>query len=122
MKLVFFVDDDKMILNLLEYTLQNKHGFEIQTFLSGEDCLANLDRKPDLVVLDFVFKGSGNLSGLDTLREIRKNNKEIPVLILSSQEDTETEEQLMKSGATRFIPKNDYFVDALLESIEKEIF
>jgi DNA-binding NarL/FixJ family response regulator len=121
-KLVFFVDDDIMILNLIEYTIKNKLDFEIQTYLSGEECIENLKKKPDLIVLDYIFKGNGILSGLETLREIRKDYLDIPVFILTSQEDNKTENVFMDNGATLFIPKNDYFIDALLESIEKEIF
>ena len=40
-KLVFFVDDDKMIINLLEYTFKSRQGIEVKTFFSGEECLEN---------------------------------------------------------------------------------
>ncbi len=75
-KLIFFVDDDKMILNLLEYTLNIRQDYEVLTFYSGEECVKNLYRKPDLVVLDHVFKGEGKdpMDGLQTLKQIRQKN------------------------------------------------
>ncbi len=121
-KLIFIVDDDKIILNLLEYTLQISEDLEVQTFLSGEACLENLHKMPALIVLDYNFKGSDKLSGLDTLKLIRKKNKEIPVLILTSEDDFKVEQKFLKAGATRFIRKSHYFVDALMESIVKEIY
>ena len=121
-KLVFFVDDDKIILNLLEYTLQTREDMEVQTFLSGEACLENLYKMPSLIVLDYNFKESGKLTGLDTLKLIRKENQTIPVLILTSEDDFKLEQKFLKAGATRFIRKSNYFVDALMESIEKEIY
>jgi DNA-binding NarL/FixJ family response regulator len=112
-KLVFFVDDDKMILNLLEYTLKNR-----------QDCIENLGLKPDLIVLDHLFKSNGKSSknGLEILKEIKHIDKNLPVIILTSQEDEKLAEEFISNGAEKFIPKNDYFIDALMETIEKQIF
>lgn len=119
-KLIFFVDDDKMMLNLLEYTIKNRHECEIMTYFSGEDCLANLDKHPDLIVLDHYFKGTGSntMNGMDTLMEIRKKDNRIPVIILTSHEEKTLEDEYYRKGATKFLPKNDYFIDSLIESIE----
>lgn len=123
-KLVFFVDDDKMILNLLEYTLKNRQDYDVRTFYSGEECLENLNLKPDLIVLDHIFKSNGKTrkNGLEILKEIRHFNKKLPVIILTSQEDQQLAEEFISSGAVKFIPKNDYFIDALMETIETQIF
>ncbi len=123
-KLVFFVDDDKMILNLLEYTLSNRQNFEVKTFFTGEECIEQLGQKPDLIVLDHIFKSNGQpgKSGLEILKEIRNKNNKLPVIILSSADDQKIADEFISNGATEFIPKNDYFIDALIESIEKQIF
>ncbi|MCB8994698.1 MAG: response regulator [Bacteroidales bacterium] len=122
-KLVFFVDDDKMILNLLEYTLKNRQDYEVKTFFTGEECLAQLGLKPDLIVLDHHFKSNGNSSknGLEVLKEIKHRDSKLPVIILTSNEDQDLAEEFISSGASRYIPKNDYFIDALMESIEQQI-
>jgi len=121
-KLVFFVDDDKMILNLLEYTLKNRRDYDVRTFLSGEDCLKHLEMKPDLIVLDHIFKpnGSDNLSGMDTLHEIRRVDKFLPVVILTSMEDDKLADEFMANGAVKYIPKNDYFIDILMDAIDQQ--
>lgn len=123
-KLVFFVDDDKMILNLLEYTLKNKQDYDVKTFFTGEDCLAQLKLNPDLIVLDHIFKSNGKSgkNGLEILKEIKHFNKNLPVIILTSQEDQNLADEFLSNGAAKFIPKNDYFIDALMETIEKQIF
>lgn len=123
-KLVFFVDDDKMILNLLEYTLKNRRDYEVKTFFTGEECIENMGLKPDLIVLDHIFKSNGKSgkTGLEILKEIKHININLPVIILTSQEDQKLEKDFISSGATKFIPKNDYFIDALMETIEKQIF
>jgi two-component system, OmpR family, response regulator len=123
-KLIFFVDDDKMILNLLEYTFKNHDNYDVNCFLSGEECLDHLNLKPDLIVLDFYFSKQGvrRMNGLETLRKIRIQDHAVHVIMLSSQDDQQLVEELIRSGASSFISKDDYFVDSLKEAIEKELF
>jgi DNA-binding response OmpR family regulator len=120
-KLIFIVDDDKVILNLLEYTFRSLEGYEVKTFYSGEDCLKNLDLKPDLIVLDHIFSlcGQTNMTGLDTLKELRKTDQTTPVIILSSQDDTSLVHEFIMNGAAKYITKKDYFIDTLIESVLK---
>lgn len=119
-KLIFFVDDDKMILNLLEYTLNNREDYDIRTFQGGEDCLKDIDSNPDLIVLDHYFEESSEkfLTGLDILREIKKRAPKIPVIILSNYEDKSLMKEYIKNGANQFIAKNDYFIDTLMETFD----
>jgi len=120
-KLIFVVDDDKIILNLLEYTFKSKEGYEVRTFLSGEECIEHIDQKPDLIVLDHLFylQGKERMSGLDTLKKLRKLNANVPVIILSGQEDLSLIKEFIGNGAIKYIPKEDYFVDVLIESVER---
>ena len=120
-KLIFFVDDDKMILNLLEYTFQSRKDYDVKTYLSGEDCLENLSLNPDLIVLDHILSGTkeGQMDGMDTMKMINQQNTDIPVIILTGHGDDELLSEFMASGATRFLTKDDYFIDSLIESIEQ---
>jgi DNA-binding response OmpR family regulator len=121
-KLVFFVDDDKMILNLLEYTFKSRAGIQVKTFFSGEECLENMHLKPDLVVLDHLFPDdTGQLNGLDVIKKMREANKTVSIIVLSSQQDENLIPEFLKVGAKQYISKDDYFIDALIESIEAEV-
>ena len=121
-KLVFFVDDDKMILNLLEYTFKSRAGIQVKTFFSGEECLENMHLKPDLVVLDHLFpEETGQLSGLDVIKKMREADKDVSIIVLSSQQDENLIPEFLKVGAKQYISKDDYFIDALIESIEAEV-
>lgn len=122
-KLIFFVDDDKMILNLLEYTFQSRQDYHVVTFFTGEDCLENLHRKPSLIVLDYILSDAfqERLSGLDTLKEIRRIDKDMPVVILTGQGDDALLSEFMEHGANRYLTKDDYFIDSLIETIREVI-
>lgn len=122
-KKIFFVDDDKMILNLLEYTFQSRQDYEVITFQTGEECLKNMEQEPKLIVLDHILSGPGQecLSGLETLIEIRKNHKDIPVVILTGQGDDALLTEFMENGASRYLTKDDFFIDSLIETIQQVI-
>jgi len=120
-KLIFFIDDDKMILNLLEYTFQSRQDYDVVCYQTGEECLENLHQEPSLIVLDHILAGTGEntLNGMDTLIEIRKLNQEIPVVILTGQGDDELLSEFMDKGANRYLTKDDFFIDSLIETIQQ---
>ena len=121
-KLVFFVDDDKLILNLLEYTFKSRDGIRVKTFFSGEECLDHMQLKPDLVVVDHMFMGEkGQMNGLQIVKKIREIDQDTTILVLSSQEDESIIEDFIQSGAKQYISKDDYFIDTLIETIEAEV-
>lgn len=122
-KLIFFIDDDKMILNLLEYTFQSRQDYHVVCFRTGEECLENLDQQPSLIVLDHILadRDSDRLNGLDTLKEIRKVNQKIPVVILTGQGDETLLSEFMENGADRYLTKDHFFIDSLIETIQQVI-
>jgi DNA-binding NarL/FixJ family response regulator len=119
-KLIFFVDDDKMMLNLMEYTFKCREGFEVQSFFSGEACLEHLNLNPSLIVLDY-YLGEGEstaMSGLDTLKKINEINRSIPVVILSREKDNALIRKFLHHGAIQYVIKDDFFINTLIETIE----
>jgi DNA-binding NarL/FixJ family response regulator len=119
-RLIFFVDDDKMMLNLMEYTFKCREGFEIKSYFSGEHCIKNLHLNPELIVLDYYLgtEDANAMTGLDTLREINRRNNKISVVILSRERDKETIAEFIKEGAMKYVVKDDYFIDTLIDTIE----
>ena len=119
-KLIFFVDDDKMMLDLMEYTFKCRDGFEVKSFYSGEDCIENLDLNPNVIVLDY-YLGEGDsdtMSGLETLKKINSLNGTIPVIILSREKSQQLIDEFIFFGAKKYVIKDDFFIDTLIETIE----
>ncbi len=119
-KLIFFVDDDKMMLNLMEYTFKCREGFDVKSYFSGEECLENLNLFPSMVVLDY-YLGEGEstaMSGLDTLKKIHETHSEIPVVILSREKDKNLISKFMDYGAMQYVIKDDFFINTLIETVE----
>jgi DNA-binding NtrC family response regulator len=118
--LIFFVDDDKLILNLMEYTFNNREGCKVMCFRSGEECIAQMHLRPTMVVLDFFLSyNEGGLSGKEVLQHIVKQQPDIPVVIFSGQENQKVIKELLDLGAWKFIKKDAFFIDTIMESIRE---
>ena len=119
-RLIFFVDDDKIMLNLMEYTFKCRDGFEVKSFFSGEECIENLYLNPDLIVLDYYLGDldSNSMSGMETLARIAKTNKDFNVIILSREKNPELIQKFIEKGAKEYVIKDDYFIDKLVDTIE----
>jgi two-component system, OmpR family, response regulator len=119
-KLIYFVDDDKMILNLLEYTFKSRDNYDVKTFRNGEDCLIAMSEKPALIVLDhfFIISNTQLSKGIDILKKIREVDTNVPVIMLSGENNENIINEYAKNGVDKFIIKDSYFIDSLIESIE----
>jgi two-component system OmpR family response regulator len=106
---LFLVDDDAVFLKSLEIQFLDHADFEIETFPTGEMCLANISKKPDIVILDFHLNGidKSAINGLQTLDEIKKTNSEIPVIILSSQDKIDVAVQCIHHDAFDYVVKSE---------------
>ncbi len=84
---ILIVDDEPSILNSLSGLLSDE-GFEIITASNGYEALKIVDvESPDLVLLDIWMQG---IDGIETLKEIKKDNPHIQVIIITGHGTTET--------------------------------
>ncbi|RPH30059.1 MAG: response regulator [Bacteroidales bacterium] len=108
-KLIFLVDDDALYLKFLEIEFSENNQYEIKTFATGELCLENMSLNPDIVVLDYHLNGvdESAINGLQTLDLIKKENFQVSVIILSSQDKIEVAVNCMKHKAFDYIVKSE---------------
>jgi DNA-binding NtrC family response regulator len=106
---IFLVDDDSLFLKLLSIEFIENGNFDIQTFASGELCLAHLTEKPDLIVLDYHLNGidKNAMNGIDTLIKIKAYLSTIPVIMLSSQDKIDVAVSSMYHGAFDYVVKSE---------------
>ena len=106
---IFLVDDDSLFLKLLSIEFIENGNFDIQTFASGELCLAHLTEKPDLIVLDYHLNGidKNAMNGIDTLIKIKAYLSTIPVVMLSSQDKIDVAVSSMYHGAFDYVIKSE---------------
>lgn len=106
---LFLVDDDAVFLKALEIEFLNHGDFEIETFATGELCIAGLSNKPDIIILDFHLDGivKNAMNGIQTLDKIKEINTEIPVVMLSSQDKIEVAVSCMHHKAFDYVVKSE---------------
>ena len=99
---VLIVDDEPSILQSLGGLLSDE-GFEVITASNGYEALKIIDSEsPDLVLLDIWMPG---IDGIDTLKEIKKENPFIQVIIITGHGTIETAVRATKLGAFDLIEK-----------------
>ncbi len=97
------VVDDSTINNMLLQNFLEEHGFEVITALNGYDAIRILEsQKPDLLLLDLMMPG---LSGFDVLKMLRKENSDLPVIIISAFADADYINLARELGAKDYIKK-----------------
>ena len=106
---LFLVDDDTVFLNSLKIQFLNEADFDIETYNTGELCLENLDKNPDVIILDYHLDGitKNAMNGLKTLDTIKKTKPEIPIIILSSQDKIEVAVECMHHKAIDYVVKSE---------------
>lgn len=113
---IFLIEDDPFFGEALKYHLKLNPDFDVHLFKTGRECISNLYLKPDIICLDF---GLPDITGDKLLKRIQETNNNIPIIIISGQEDIEVAVDFLKSGAKDYIIKNEHTKDILWNSIIK---
>ena len=106
---LFLVDDDAVFLKSLEIDFLERADFIIETFATGELCIANLSHDPDVIILDYFLDGidATAMNGIETLDKIKAFNQVIPVVILSSQDKIDVAVNCMHHRAFDYVVKSE---------------
>ena len=106
---IFLVDDDELFLKSLEIEFLQHADFSIETFTTGELCIANLSHNPEVIILDYHLDGieKNAMNGIETLDKIRAINENIAVVMLSCQDKIEVAVNCMHHKAFDYIVKSE---------------
>ncbi len=106
---LFLVDDDAVFLKSLEIDFLYSADFSIETFATGELCMASLSHCPDVIILDYFLDGIelNAMNGIETLDRIKSYNPDIPVIILSSQDKIDVAIDCMHHRAYDYVVKTE---------------
>lgn len=106
---IFLVDDDAVFLKNLEIEFLDHADIDVETFSTGESCVENLSKKPDIIILDYHLDGidATAMNGVDTLDKIKSYNGDIAVIMLSSQDSIDVAVNCMHHKAFDYIIKSE---------------
>lgn len=114
-KHIFIVEDNEIYALMLDYILSKESIYQFVSFNSGEECVKNLYLNPDVIILDHGLPG---MNGYQTLLEIKKHNKNIHVVILSSNKDAALAARMIAAGADDYILKQGHGESQIIDKIE----
>jgi DNA-binding response OmpR family regulator len=99
---IVVVDDDPDVLETIRQFL-SKRKFEIHTAMTGEEALTLIRAvRPHLVLLDIRLPG---LDGIETLREIRRFDSSVGVIIMTGYANDEEGRLSLELGASDYLVK-----------------
>ena len=117
---ILVVDDERAICVAVERLLSGR-GYQVETALSGEEAIAQLERTAyHLVITDLSLKA---FTGMDVLRWVRQHRPDTAVIMITAYGSEKIAVEAMKLGAADYLPKpfdNDeleLIVDRVLEGI-----
>ena len=101
---VLMVDDEADLLTLVRYNLE-RDGFEVGEAVDGEEAILMIaERRPDLVLLDWMLP---RLSGIEVCRRIRRSAKtqNLPIIMLTARGEESDRVRGLDCGADDYIVK-----------------
>ena len=103
MNRILLVEDDRNLALGLEFNLRSE-GYDVTVCSDAESALEAIAKGPefDLVVLDWMLPG---LEGTDMLRQLRRDNNRVPVLLLTARDSKEDIIEGLDSGADDYLTK-----------------
>ncbi|WP_224814872.1 sigma-54 dependent transcriptional regulator [Hasllibacter sp. MH4015] len=114
---ILVVDDERDIRELICDILQDE-GFVTRMAGNSDEAMAELNKsQPGLMILDIWLKDS-NMDGIDILGHVKRDNPEVPVVIISGHGNVEIAVAAIKQGAYDFIEK-PFNIDQLMVVIKR---
>ncbi|AGT07687.1 nitrogen assimilation response regulator NtrX [Paracoccus aminophilus] len=116
---ILIVDDEKDIRELISDILQDE-GFATRMAANSDQAIAELNtEEPSLMILDIWLKDS-KMDGIDILKQVKRNNPDVPVVIISGHGNIEIAVAAIKQGAYDFIEK-PFNIDQLMVVISRAL-
>ena len=114
---ILIVDDERDIRELISDILKDE-GFETRLAGNSEEAMAEMNKEPPgLMILDIWLKDS-RMDGIDILKAVKRDNPDVPIIIISGHGNIEIAVAAIKQGAYDFIEK-PFNIDQLMVVITR---
>ncbi|MBP9183621.1 MAG: sigma-54-dependent Fis family transcriptional regulator [Fuscovulum sp.] len=114
---ILIVDDERDIRELIGDILKDE-GYAIRLAGNSDDCMAEINADPPhLMILDIWLKDS-RMDGIDILKTVKRDNPDIPIIIISGHGNVEIAVAAIKQGAYDFIEK-PFNIDQLMVVVSR---
>ncbi|MGP2658122.1 HD domain-containing phosphohydrolase [Malaciobacter sp. WC5094] len=99
---IISIDDNENNLFLIE-AFCNDMGLSVKSFSEPLDALLYVLNNPiDMILIDYMMP---QLNGLEFIKEFRKNNTKVPIIMITAANDQEIHNEAFQAGANDFLNK-----------------
>jgi DNA-binding NarL/FixJ family response regulator len=118
--LIFLVDDDLIMLEILDRHLELHQYSNIRRFSTGEEMLEAIGQQPFMAIVDYrLSSDEGKMNGYDLFHQIRSQSPQTKVVMLSAQQDGELVIKLIKQGLRDYIIKDSHMLNELTTLLQE---
>ncbi len=114
---ILIVEDEKALAKLVADRLTRDH-YTVDISNDGEEGLYNaLSGAYDLIILDIMLPGK---NGIEILKEVRKENTEVKIIMLTAKAELEDKLAGFSNGANDYVPK-PFHIDELSARVNAQL-
>lgn len=101
-KKILIIDDDMTALDIIDYLFEEE-GFEVSRESGGKCAIENIeDLQPDIALVDLMMP---EISGQETVRQIRAKGLTIPIIAFTALDDPEAHQEAISAGCNLVLTK-----------------
>lgn len=112
---IFVLDDEPWYGTMIQHSLALNPDYQVERFEHALDLLAQLYQKPDVITVDFAMP---EINGQETMKRIQAQMPDVPIIIISGQEDIQTATGLLKEGAFDYLVKDEETTKRLANTLQ----
>jgi len=115
---ILVVDDDSFVRAMLQEILESA-GHAVHTAEDGTQALRIWNQSPadaDLIISDMNMEP---MNGLELIRNLRIHQAEVPIIILTVNDEISTALEAIRTGATDYLLKDENIQDTILISVHR---
>jgi len=101
---ILVVDDSPTVIKFLAFSLKSQ-GYQVVSACDGMDALekmSSLPTEPDMIITDLNMP---NLDGYGLIETVRQSRRQMPIIILSSEQETADRDRGLAVGANAYLVK-----------------
>ncbi|HSY75226.1 MAG TPA: response regulator [Bacteroidia bacterium] len=123
--IVFIVEDNTAYAKTLAAFIRTSFSAvkEVAIFPVGETCITELDRNPDLIIMDYFLdtRYTDAETGLEIIKQIRAMRPEMNILLLSSQKDVDIMLETIRTYKCSYVKKDEKTFERVEEILKEAL-
>lgn len=117
-KTILFIEDNPLLTGLYKAAFEKK-GVDVLVAHNGQEGIELVkEKKPSLVVLDFLMAG---MNGFEVLEALKKDpaTKEVKVVMLTVSSEAQHQQKAKELGAAAYLIKSELSVNQIVDAVEQ---